>query len=186
MLKKITPLFQFLPLSVFSIIGFWQPETSNQSWLLAFQIAALVGICQLMLIIKLNIVMSRLILSANVYLILGGLASLLQQWWYLEIYNLLQESAIFIVMLLVAFITMLWSKNSFVGIDKTLVKEVGEGNSINEKSSYLFVAVWISLIFSLIFKGNITLSVVVPIVFLALLQRYLVHSHNQITSYKTI
>ena len=70
MLKKLAPLFQFLPLSIFSMIGFWHPETSNQTWLLAFQIAALVGVAQLLLIIKLKIIMSRLILSANIYLIL--------------------------------------------------------------------------------------------------------------------
>ena len=81
MLKKIAPLFQFLPLSIFSTIGFWQPQTSNETWLLAFQVAALVGICQFLLITKLKIVMSRLILSANIYLILGGLASFFQQWW---------------------------------------------------------------------------------------------------------
>ncbi|NQZ86547.1 MAG: hypothetical protein HRT54_03080 [Colwellia sp.] len=186
MLKKLAPLFQFLPLSLFSMIGFWHPETSNQTWLLAFQIAALVGVAQLLLIIKLKIIMSRLILSANIYLILGGLASFFQQWWYLEFYNILQETAIFIVMIFVGIITMTWSKNSFVGIDKTYVKDVVERISINKKSSYLFVAVLLSLIFSLVFKGDIRLSVVTPIIFLALFQRYLVHQHNQQTSCKTI
>ena len=186
MLNKIAPLFQFLPLSLFSMIGFWQPETSNQTWLLSFQVAALVGFFQLLLIFKLKIIMSRLILSANIYLILGGLASFFQQWWYLDFYNILQETAIFIVMICVGFITMMWSKNSFVGIDKTFVKEVGERISINKKSSYLFVAVLISLILSLIFKGDITLSAVTPIIFLALFQRFLVHQHNQQKSYSTI
>ena len=186
MLNKIAPLFQFLPLSLFSMIGFWQPETSNQTWLLSFQVAALVGFFQLLLIFKLKIIMSRLILSANIYLILGGLASFFQQWWYLDFYNILQETAIFIVMICVGIITMMWSKNSFVGIDKTFVKEVGERISINKKSSYLFVAVLISLIFSLIFKGDITLSAVTPIIFLALFQRFLVNQHNQQASYNKL
>ncbi|MFT5295036.1 MAG: uncharacterized membrane protein YbjE (DUF340 family) [Colwellia sp.] len=186
MLNKIAPLFQFLPLSLFSMIGFWQPETSNQTWLMAFQVAALVGVFQLLLIFKLKIIMSRLILSANLYLILGGLASFFQQWWYLDFYNILQETAIFIVMIFVGIITMMWSKNSFVGIDKTLTKEVAERSSINEKSFYLFIAVLISLVFSLIFKGNINFSTVAPIVFLALFQRFLVHQHNQQKSYSTI
>jgi hypothetical protein len=186
MLNKIAPLLQFLPLSLFSMIGFWQPETSNQTWLMAFQVAALVGVFQLLLIIKLKIIMSRLILSANLYLILGGLASFFQQWWYLDFYNILQETAIFIVMIFVGIITMMWSKNSFVGIDKTLAKEVAERGSINEKSFYLFIAVLISLVFSLIFKGDINFSTVAPIVFLALFQRFLVHQHYQQKSYSTI
>lgn len=89
-------------------------------------------------------------------------------------------------MIFVGVITMTWSKNSFIGIDKTFVKEVEERISINKKSSYLFVAVLISLILSLIFKGDITLSAVTPIIFLALFQRYLVHQHNQQTAYNTI
>mgnify|MGYP001216503790 CR=1 FL=1 len=186
MLNKIAQLFQFLPLSLFSMIAFGQPETSDQSWFLAFEVAALVGFFQLLLMFKLKIIMSRLILSANIYLILGGLASLFQQWWYLAFYNTLQETGIFIVMILVGVITMTWSKNSFVGIDKTSVKEVEERISINKKSSYLFVAVLISLILSLIFKGDITLSAVTPIIFLALFQRYLVHQHNQQISNNTI
>jgi hypothetical protein len=182
MLKKLTPLFQFLPLSLFSTIGFWQPQTSNQGWLLAFQVAALVGAVQLLLIVRQKTVLSRLILSANLYLILGGLAAFCQQWWYLELYNLLQESAIFIMMLLVGIITMLSSSNGFVGIDKALIKDTAERFNINKKSAYLFIGVLVSLAISVAFKGNITFSVVIPIVFLAILQRYLVHSYRKTAS----
>ncbi|NQZ20980.1 MAG: hypothetical protein HRT53_02895 [Colwellia sp.] len=182
MLKKLAPLFQFLPLSLFSTIGFWQQQTSNQGWLLAFQIAALVAVVQLLLIVKHKIVLSRLILSANLYLIFGGLAAFFQQWWYLELYNSLQESAIFIMMLLVGIITTLSSNNGFVGIDKALIKDTAERFTINKKSAYLFIGVLVSLAISVVYKGNITFSVVVPIVFLAILQRYLVHSYSQKTS----
>jgi hypothetical protein len=178
MLKKIAPLFQFLPLSIFSTIGFWQPQTSNETWLLAFQVAALVGICQFLLITKLKIVMSRLILSANIYLILGGLASFFQQWWYLEFYNSLQESAIFIVMIFVGITTMLFSNNGFVGINKTLIKEAKNRININKKSAYLFIAVLIALVVSVMFKGEIAISVVTPIVALAIFQRYLVNAYR--------
>jgi hypothetical protein len=182
MFKKLAPLFQFLPLSLFSTIGFWQPQTSNQNWLLAFQVAALVGIVQLLLLVKRKIVLSRLILSANLYLILGGLAAFFQQWWYLELYNSLQESAIFIMMLLVAIITMFSSTNGFVGIDKALITDAKERFKINRKSAYLFLGVLVSLVVSMFFKGNITLSTVTPIIFLAIFQRYLVHTYNQQTS----
>jgi len=182
MFKKLAPLFQFLPLSLFSTIGFWYPQTSNQNWLLAFQVAALVGIVQLLLIVKQQTVMSRLILSANLYLILGGLAAFFQQWWYLELYNTLQESAIFIMMLFVAVITMLGTNNGFVGIDKALIIDAKERVKINKKSAYLFIGVLVSLVVSVFFKGNITISVVAPIVVLAIFQRYLVHTHNLQTS----
>ena len=186
MLNKLSALLQFLPLSLFSMIGFWQTETSNESWLLAFKIAALVGICQLVLISKLKIVMSRLILSANIYLILGGLAAFFQQWWYLSFYSMVQESAIFIVMIVVGITTMLFSNHGFVGINKTQIKETKDRININKKSAYLFIAVLISLVLSWLFKGNIALSVIAPIVILALFQRYLVHLHNQQYSYNVL
>jgi len=126
--------------------------------------------------------MSRLILSANLYLILGGLAAFFQQWWYLELYNTLQESAIFIMMLFVAVITMLGTNNGFVGIDKALITDAKERVKINKKSAYLFIGVLVSLVVSVFFKGNITISVVAPIVVLAIFQRYLVHTHNLQTS----
>lgn len=182
MLKKLAPLFQFLPLSLFSTIGFWQPQTSNQGWLLAFKVAALVAILQLLLIVRQKTVMSRLILSANFYLILGGLAAFSQQWWYLELYKSLQESAIFLMMVLVAIITMLSSNYGFVGIDKALVKDTAERLNINKQSAYLFIGVLVSLVISVLFKGNITLSTVIPIIFLALFQRYLIHKYSQETS----
>jgi len=178
MFKKLAPLFQFLPLSLFSTIGFWYPQTTNQNWLLAFQVAALVGIVQLLLIVKQQTVMSRLILSANLYLILGGLAAFFQQWWYLELYNTLQESAIFIMMLFVAVITMLSTNNGFVGIDKALITDAKERVKINKKSAYLFIGVLVSLVVSVFFKGDISISVVAPIVVLAIFQRYLVHTYN--------
>jgi hypothetical protein len=184
MLKKLAPLFQFLPLSLFSTIGFWQPQTSNQGWLLAFRVTALVAIAQLLLIVKQKAVVSRLILSANFYLILGGIAAFFQQWWYLELYNSLQESAIFIMMVLVAIITMLSSNHGFVGIDKTFVEDTTERLNINKKSAYLIIGVLISLAISFVFKGNITLSAVIPIIFLAIFQRYLIHSYNQETPKK--
>jgi hypothetical protein len=179
MLKKLAPLFQFLPLSLFSTIGFWQAQTSNENWLLAFQVAALVGIVQLLLLVNQKTVVSRLILSANFYLILGGLAAFFQQWWYLELYNTLQESAIFMMMILVALMTILGSNKGFVGIDKTLIKNATERFNINKKSAYLFIGVLVSLAISVAFKGDIVFSAVTPIVVLAVFQRYLVHAHNQ-------
>jgi len=181
MLIRIAPLFQFLPLSLFSTIGFWPAQTSNETWLLAFQVAALVGICQWLLIIKLKVIMSRLILSANIYLILGGLASFFQQWWYLEFYKILQESAIFIVMICVGIITMLFSNNGFIGINKALIDETKERLEIDKKSVYLFIAVLMSLVVSVVFKGDIAFSVVTPIIVLALFQRYLVNVFRQQT-----
>ncbi len=181
MLNKSAHIFQFLPLSLFSMIAFWQPQTSSQTWLLAFQVSALVAIAQLVMMLKQKVVMSRLILSANFYLILGGLASFFQQWWYLKLYNTLQESAIFLVMIVVAVITMIISENGFVGIDKSAVKDAKERLNINKKSAFLFIAVLVSLAISHIFKGDIVISVAAPIVVLALFQHYLTYQFSQPT-----
>jgi hypothetical protein len=91
---------------------------------------------------------------------------------------LLQESAIFIVMICVGITTMLFSNYGFVGINKILIEEAKERIDINKKSAYLFAAVLISFVISVVFKGNIAISVVTPIVALALFQRYLMNGYR--------
>lgn len=166
-LSSLTVLLQFLPLSFFSSYGFWQEQTSNVRWLEAFQIAALLAILQLSYFFYRKIPLSRLILSANIYLILGGAAVVLQQWWYLTLYGELQETAIFIIMLFVALFTMGFSHRGFIGVNH-------QNTALIRKYSFLLlVAVLLALCISIFFQGKIVISTVLPLISLAIAQRYL-------------
>jgi len=173
MLYRIAPFFQFLPISLFSTYAFALGEPSNERWLDAFILAAIVGVIQLVVLVFINKPMSRLILAINCYLILGGLAALFQQWWVLKLYNQGQELSIFIFIIFIGIVTTIISKHGFIAA-------IGGTKQDTRQASYLLIlASLIALFVAYLFQGSITYSAVLPIITLALLQRYLLSRCNK-------
>lgn len=165
MSKWIFSLLQFFPLSTFAAFAFWDGVPSNERWLDAFQLGALLGLTQLAILLPQKNPLNRLVLAGNVYLILGGLAVFFQQWWYLKFYDSLRESAIIILMVIIGIITTFISSSGFIAV---------EGSS-RKHSIYLLTATALMLPFAIYFQGDRTYAAVFPILFLAILQRYLSH-----------
>ncbi|HSC69017.1 MAG TPA: hypothetical protein VLC79_15090, partial [Cellvibrio sp.] len=67
----IFALIQFLPLSLFSSFAFWNGVPSNERWVQAFELGAVMGIIQLVIVYFQPNPVNRLILGANLYLIVG-------------------------------------------------------------------------------------------------------------------
>jgi hypothetical protein len=164
MRKWIFALIQFFPLSTFATYAFWHGIPTNERWLDAFQIGAVLGTVQLLFVLLQNKPVNRLILSGNVYLILGGLAVFLQQWWYLQMYDALRESAIILLMIIVGTISTFASPAGFIAVEK----------SEKKLSLYLLLATISVLPLSIYFEGELTFSAVLPLIFLAIFQRYLI------------
>tara|TARA_R110001592_G_scaffold82271_2_gene243712 strand:+ start:2035 stop:2577 length:543 start_codon:yes stop_codon:yes gene_type:complete len=166
MSKWIFALIQFFPLSTFATFAtfaFWNVNPSNERWLDAFQLGALLGLIQLAILLPQNTPLNRLVLAGNIYLILGGLAVFFQQWWYLKLYDSLRESAIILLMAFIGTITTFASSSGFIAVK----------GSTRELSIYLLVATFLMLPFAIYFEGNRTYAAVFPIIFLAIFQRYL-------------
>ena len=169
MSKWIFALIQFLPLSTFATFAFWNGAPSNDRWLEAFQLGALLGLIQLIILLPQKNPLNRLVLAGNIYLILGGLAAFFQQWWYLNIYDSLRESAIIILMVIVGSLTTFASSSGFIAVK----------GSNRKLSVYLLLASISMIPFAIIFEGNRTFAAVLPIIFLAILQRYLSYIAKQ-------
>jgi hypothetical protein len=163
MRKWIFALIQFFPLSIFATFAFWNGIPSNDRWLDAFQLGAVLGLLQLVILLPQKKPLNRLVLAGNIYLILGGVAVFMEQWWYLKLYGSLRESAIIIIMLTIGLITTFASSSGFIAVK----------NSARIFSIYLLIATTAMLPFAIYFEGNRTYAAVLPIVFLAVLQRYL-------------
>lgn len=163
MSKWVFTLVQFFPLSIFATFAFWQGVPSNERWLEAFQLGALLGLIQLAILLPQKNPLNRLVLAGNIYLILGGLAAYFQQWWYLKLYDSLRESAIFIIMIIVGSLSTITSSSGFIAVK----------GSARKFSIYLLIATVFMLPFALYFEGERTFAAVLPIIFLAILQRYL-------------
>ncbi len=84
-------------------------------------------------------------------------------------------------MIIIVMTTMIFSQNSFIGINKSAVKDAKERDNINKKSVCLFITVLVSLAISCVFKDDIAISVAAPLVVLALFHRYLSHPYRQLT-----
>jgi hypothetical protein len=169
MSKWIFALIQFFPLSTFATFAFWNGAPTNDRWLEAFQLGALLGLIQLIILLPQKKPLNRLVLAGNIYLILGGLAAFFQQWWYLKLYDSLRESAIILLMVIVGSLTTFVSSSGFIAVK----------GSDRKFSIYLLVATISMLPFAIIFEGNRTYAAVLPIIFLAILQRYLSYIAKQ-------
>ena len=166
--RWIFSLFQFFPLSLFAAYAFWHGMPTNDRWIEAFQISAIAGILQLGIVLPQRFPVNRLVLAGNIYLILGGLAALTGQWWYLQIYDHLRESAIFLVMLVVGIVATFMTRDGFIAAR-------GSAPKWNRHYSILLLgATAICFIPAVAFEGDRIWSAVAPIVALAVLQRYFV------------
>lgn len=161
-------LVQFLPLSLFATYAFWNGAPDELRWQQAFEIASLAAIAQLAIVLPQPRPVNRLVLAANLYLMLGGLAFLTRQWWYLQIYDALQESAIFVAMLCVGIGATLFTRSGYAALMHT------PRHAVIRASLWLLLATVVALGASAIFRGDRNLAAVLPIICLAVLQRVLV------------
>jgi hypothetical protein len=171
--RWVFSLVQFFPLSLFASYAFWRGAPTNERWVEAFQIAAVAGIVQLAIVLPQRLPVNRLVLAGNIYLILGGLAALAQQWWYLQLYGQLRESAIFMVMLVVGVVATFATSPGFIAAADA------EPAQARRYSIALLAATVLCLIPALAFEGNRLWSAVVPIIALALFQRHLAGLANR-------
>ena len=161
--KWIFSLIQFFPLSTFAWFAFWNGFPTVERWLLAFQLGAVLGMIQLSVLLPQKNPLNRLVLAGNIYLILGGLAVYLKQWWYLQIYASLRESGIILLMALVGLASTFMTRTGFIAVDG------GE----RKYSFWLLFATLSMLPFAIYFEGNRIYAAVLPIIFLAFVQRYI-------------
>ena len=158
---------QFLPLSLFATYAFWNGPPDDQRWQEAFRISSLAAVAQLALVLPQPRPINRLVLSANIYVMLGGLAFLLQQWWYLRLYDLLRESALFIIMLCIGIGATLFTCAGFAAVTQAPRRVVVRA------SVWLLIATTAALGISVVFRGERSMAAVLPIICLAVLQRVL-------------
>lgn len=167
--RWVLGLLQFLPLSAFATYAYWNgPPDGHERWLGAFMIGAAAAGLQLAVALPRPEPTNRLVLGTNLYLLVGGAAAFTRQWRVLHLYGVLRESAIFVVMLLVGAATTLWSPAGYVGATHR------DRRRVRVYSVYLLAVTAGGLATSLAFQGHGRWVVVVPLIALALANRYLV------------
>jgi hypothetical protein len=166
--RWIFSLLQFFPLSLFAAYAFWNGTPDDARWQTAFELAALAAIVQLAILLPQRRPVNRLVLAGNIYLLLGGLAFLTHQWWFLHYYDSLRESAIFIAMLVVGVFAMFATRAGYAAMPDAPRADVWRA------SAALLFATAVALGVSIAFRGNRYAAAVLPIAALAVLQQLLV------------
>jgi hypothetical protein len=176
-LSRLTfALVQFLPLSLFATYAFWHGQPTNERWVNAFTFGAMAAAIQLLIVLPQRRPVNRLILGANLYLLVGGAAAIAHQWWLLNFYARLNESGIFLFMLGVGIAATFASPAGFVGVAEA------ERRIVRRYSVWLLAATFAAALASIAFQGNRTWSAVVPLIGLAVLQRSLVRRVSHASS----
>lgn len=161
-------LLGFLALAVFAYLAFAAGPASDERFVHAFKVASVVALLELVALLAREVPANRLIMGANVWLIVGGAAAFLEQWWLLRIYHHFGEASLFASMLLVGVLAMWRTPAGFVG-------RVGARRVVLQRSWLLLLAVVLALAVAVVFRGNVKVAAVLPVIALSWLNRLLRH-----------
>ncbi|MBW0168848.1 MAG: hypothetical protein ACT6SF_03275 [Hydrogenophaga sp.] len=161
-------LLGFLALAVFAYLAFAAGPASDERFVHAFKVASVVALLELVALLAREVPANRLIMGANVWLIVGGAAAFLEQWWLLRIYQHFGEASLFASMLLVGVLAMWRTPAGFVG-------KVGARRVVLQRSWLLLLAVVLALAVAVVFRGNVKVAAVLPVIALSWLNRLLRH-----------
>ena len=158
-------IFEAIPLPIFVIYIRLIDTAILENWKSPFVVSGLVALIVILSFFYKKIVFNRILLGVNLYLISGGLAFIMHQWWLIGIYNQLQASGMILWIIATGIITIFLSPKGFIGVDSS------DRNSIKKYSNYLLFFSVIAFTVSFGLRGNILFSELVPFTCLFLLQR---------------
>ena len=161
-------LVGFIALAFFAYLAFGRGEPSDESFLFAFKASSLLAVAELCYLQSRASPANRLILGANLWLIAGGVAAFLEQWWWLRIYQQFGEASLFSTMLLVGLVSTVSSPAGFIA-------KPGPKSSVVAMSLVLLAAVGLALAVAIYFRGNVKYAAVIPVIALSWLNRLLRH-----------
>lgn len=159
-------LLGFLALALFAYLAFGSATTSDEQFVFAFKASGAVAVAELATLLARATPANRLIIGANIWLIAGGMAALLEQWWFLRTYQQFGEASLFCAMLLVGVLSTALSPAGFIG-------KQGPRDKVLRASILLAAAVAVALLTAVLFRGNVKYAAVLPVIALSWLSRLL-------------
>ena len=173
MVHKLFLLVQFVPLSVFLAIIRWSDET-GPNWKLAFIIGGCIAVIESILLSTRKIAFNRFIMAINLFLFVGGMGFLFRISPILNLYKHLMQSALFAALLLVGLGTTFFSVYGFIGV-KHPNKQI-----VRSRSIYLLIASLFAFALSMLFRGNMLLSGILPFISLLIISKVLCLKLNRL------
>ena len=158
-------LLGFIALAVFASVAFGSGSPSDVRMVFAFKIAAAIAAVELAVLLRRNKPANRLIIGANIWLLAGGAAAFLEQWWWLRGYQVLGEAGLFAAMAVVGVLTL--------PLPNGFVDAAGPRSTVLWCSVALLGCVGICLALAIHVLGDVKLAAVLPVIGLSWLNRLL-------------
>ena len=168
MLAVLEYLIGFIALALFAYLAFGRGPSTDDSFVFAFKASAVLAVVELGYLLARGAPANRLIVGANIWLIAGGVAAFLEQWWWLRVYQQAGEASLFSAMLLVGVLSTFASPSGFIA-------KIGPKPSVRRASLVLLAAVVCALAVAIYFRGNVKYAAVIPVIALSWLNRLLGH-----------
>lgn len=165
-LATVEYLLGFIALGVFAAIAFGAGKPTDEGMVRAFKVGAIFAAIELAVMAYRSPVANRLVVGANAWLVAGGVAAFLEQWWWLRGYQRLQETSLFLALFVVGAISTALAPTGFVAAE-------GPRRRVIWASIGLLAAVLAAVAVSAHLQGNVTFSAVVPLIALSLCNRVL-------------
>lgn len=159
-------LLGFLALAVFAYLAFGTGPQTDARFINAFKISAVVAVVELAILFSRTVPANRLIIGANLWLVLGGVAAFLEQWSFLRIYQHFGEASLFSSILAVGIVSLVISPAGFIG-------QLGERRTVLYRSLILLLAVLVAIAVAMHYRGNVKYAAVFPVIALSWLNRLL-------------
>jgi hypothetical protein len=157
-------LLGFFALAVFASYAFAAGAPTDERWIAAFKLGGSLALVELTVLLFRQAPANRLILAANLWLVIAAGAAFLEQWWVLLLYQKFGEASLFAAMLTVGVTAMLVSPSGFVAA-------TGKRRDVLLASGVLALAVAAALCAAVVFRGDVKLAAIAPVIALAWLNR---------------
>ena len=159
MRDKIFQLLQFLPLIIFlAYTRGIDAKVAGMHWKGPFLVGASLALVAIIVPLLNKVILNRILLGINAFFISGAVAFLFQFMWLLDLYWKLKSAPMFIWVTIVGVIAILFNQNGFIGIHHS------NKRFIRLYSIYLLLATIVALGVSLVFRGIILISDVIPFI----------------------
>lgn len=155
-MQRLLLLIQFLPLTVF--VGCARGKGfTDEAWAVAFLMGGIAAVVETVLLVALRrVTLNRLILGANLFLMVGAIGFGIGVMPIMEIYGLMRESALLASVLVVGIVTTFATEVGFIEV---------EGQDRRETvvhSIYLILVTLAVLAVSFTFRGNTLWAGIIP------------------------
>lgn len=159
-------LLGFFALAVFAAYVFAAGPPTTDRWVFAFKLGACLAAIELLVLALRKAPANRLIVGANLWLFIGGIAAFSQQWWVLQSYERFGEASLFAAMLGVGLVATAAFPGGFVAA-------AGSRRRVMLASLALLAAVTCAMALAITYKGNIRVAAIYPVIALSWLNRIL-------------